>query len=133
MHWTVGGDMMEGLVKALDKSPLEPSEFYNFMTIATSLATETPVLFEYLTGETLPAPDITLVAEGWEREDVSRTEMWSIGYMTDAGWHSMVSVPAASEAEAKAEGERVLKRPGRSGHWKMWKDKGRQVRQKEID
>lgn len=131
MHWTVGGDMMDGLIKALDKSPLEPSEFYNFMTIATSLATETPVFFEYLTGEQLPAPDMKILADGWEPEE-STGEAWSIGWPTENGWRNVTTVIAASEAEAKAEGERVLRRPGRYGHWKIWKEKGRQVRQKEI-
>jgi len=135
MHWTVGGDMMEGLIKALDKSPLEPSEFYNFMTIATSLATETPVLFEYLTGEQLPAPEITLVADGWEpeTEESNVSSAWSVGWQTENGWRHITTVYAASEAEAQAEGARVLRRPGRYGHWREWKDRGGPVRQKEID
>lgn len=132
MHWTVGGDMMDALVKALDKSPLELIDFYNLMTISTSLATETPYFFEYLTGEQLPAPDLKIVADGWEPEtEVSHA--WSIGWPTENGWRNVTTVIAASEAEAKAEGERVLRRPGRYGHWKIWKEKGRQVRQKEID
>lgn len=134
MHWTVGGDMLDALVKALDKSPLEPSEFYNFMTIATSLATETPILFEYLTGERLPAPDLKILADGWEPEE-STGEEWSIGWereTTTGGWRNITTVHAASEAEAQAEGERVLNRPGRYGHWTEWKKRGRQVRRKRA-
>lgn len=133
MHWTVGGDMMDGLIKTLDKSPLEPMEFYNLMTIATSLATETPVFFEYLTGEKLPAPDMKTLADGWEPEtEEAESEAWKVGWQTVNGFRNITTVYAASEAEAVAEGERVLRRPGRTGHWKIWKEKGRQVRQKEI-